>query len=386
MNVVKVVSVQGHGSGGHFYSVLHIASALHSASILVDVYSIGVAPSPILQGTSLYRGHYDVSFSGLLGFYKVISNRPDAVLHAYDIDSYNILKTIFPRRGVVLTKCGGRVTKSIPLVKDIIFFSGEDKVAYQIEFPNASAIVLPNRVNEKLLATPTIQVAEATLPEAISGFKILRICRLNAKYEDSITSGIRLLEALHDRGLAHVSLTIIGIIEDGAVQKKIVSTIPEKIKSNVHWLTSEEFTESAVRFIPMFDLILATGRGVMEACMHSKPVVLACKGQLPILLTEQNFSVAGYFNFSERYKFASSDVSEIEALIGDTQKAAELQSFSRRMYDEWFDISRVTPVYENLYSSLLVNQSSAPAINHALANLVLLVRSWFRFIRARFRQ
>src|SRR5690554_5930469 len=159
MKILYLITARGHGSGGHFHSLNHISEAI-AGKCEVKICTYGTGKSIVLEKNPYFKKHIPFKGYNFLNFYRslkqvLIDYQPDAV-HCFDIAAYNIF-TLFighNKYPIFLNKCGGPSPRYYyPLVQNLILFSQENYKWFigQPKFKNSNIVVIPNRVNPKLL-------------------------------------------------------------------------------------------------------------------------------------------------------------------------------------------------------------------------------------------
>ncbi|CAH7057405.1 conserved hypothetical protein [Vibrio chagasii] len=339
MNVKYLIFSMDQGIGGHFISLDIISRAINTDH---EVICIGYS-KPLVDYTKVT--FIDLNQHSIYSAFKMLAKAIVGcdLVHCFDEHSYfyGRIVSAFYKIPIVLTKCGGKITRYYPKAKDLIVFSRED---YQY-FKNRSTRChfLPNRV----LPIKNTDHQHEELGKKC--FKILCIARIGSKYETKIRQSINLLNFYTKAGLS-AELTVIGVVESA----DILLAMKNYAKGlNCKFLTDKEYTANASRHIPSYDLAIGTGRGVMEAFSYNVPCASSnSKLDLPLLITAENFNQLFDANFSER-SWASTTSSENEKvlidIINDKVRGKNLRSSYQDLFDENFNVLNVTSRYFVLY-------------------------------------
>jgi hypothetical protein len=345
MKVVFVISSFGHGRGGHFYSTQVIYEVL---SKVCDTFliNIGLSPSPVLKSLD---GFNFINSNGKepprILLESLLSEIQPDVIDAMDLAAYSLIVRLGMDRvyPIVLHKCGGpKYNFFVPGVKDLITFSRENKLELEGEKRKYQRIhFIPNR---------SIRPFKGKKIDVEADFVIGRISRFTKYYWSTLTQTLNLLEELVLCAVdAH--LVVIGTIQDEDAYQDFIDLVASKsLEDKVTVLTESEYTIDASKFIWNFDCLIATGRGVMEACAYDKIVFVPAGKQfsLPVLLDETTFDLAFDYNFSERipFKTTSQVMSKIIEIINDDSKYTSLEYF-----DNYFDVSKSVDNYMKIYDN-----------------------------------
>lgn len=342
------------GAGGHYYSLLQMHKALSKESKIVvfgdfvpqvyeaeDIVFIKVSKDQLLSAdTRALESLVDVE-----------------CVHFYDIDVALIASKVAAKLRVplVCTKPGGPPIKPWSLsFKNQIVFHPFDYQYFKNRGPLAPAKLcqIANRVS-----WPKVTQAERASPfpgAADECVKILRIARIGHAYRQSILQAIRLADKIHaDCGLVHLAL--VGKIEDQQVYESVQKLVHERGYVSLH--TDKEHTLNAAELIPYADVIVGTGRGLIEGLSFGKPLFFPVLNEaLPCFMTESSYEEAFYHNFSERVP--KSTVVDPEARLEEflqllrAGKLASASELSLRLFERDHLISVGAERLQKFYSEL----------------------------------
>lgn len=339
MNVKYLIFSMDQGIGGHFISLDIISRSITSEP---EVICIGYSKPLVDYGKVIFIDLNKHSlYSALRCLVETVSDCD--LLHCFDEHSYfygRVVSALY-NIPIVLTKCGGKITKYYPKAKNLIVFSKEDYRYFKDKSTNC--YLLPNRVAPVILSECNREVNSSKC------FKILCIARIGNKYSSKIRQSINLLSFYAKSGLS-VDLTVIGVVESDA----ILIAMKEHAKGlNCSFLTNAKDTTNASRHIPQYNLIIGTGRGVMEAFSYN--VLCASsnsKLELPLLITPNNFNQLFDANFSERSWATTTSLeneSDLLDVVLDDSKNKHLRSKYLELFDENFNVEKVKVKYISLY-------------------------------------
>lgn len=381
MRLLFFITVRGHGRGGHFHSLNHISQAM-GESVEVSICTYGTGRSQVLETNPYFNKHIFYNGKNFIKYKKevqsIITNLKPDILHFFDTDAYNTFGLFFNLNiyQVFLNKCGGPNPVEFPLVQNLILFSEENKNWFdsKSKFNKTNIAVISNRVNPKLLDfnfNKQIKKKDA--------FCFVRIARIGSAYKKSILDSIRLAEKLSSDG-ENIHLYIIGAIQDN----KIAEEIRVKIFGlPITMITDDCYTQKASDMLYLADVVIATGRGIMEATSLGKPILTPAKNsELPVLVNGDNFQLFFTTNFSERNiasnKCLKTNYSKINKLIGDYEFFEKLSDFSKEVFDQNFSTTAGIPKYFNFYKN---NEEGAGVKLRTFSNLKSKLRTWYSFIK-----
>jgi len=359
MKVLFFISVMGHGRGGHFHSLNHIAEAL-SEHVEALIISVGPGRSQIINNHKCFHSHIDTKEVNFIRFRKKIREilkqlQPD-VIHCFDSNIFNLLRlALYPQKSkIVVNLCGGPNPRFFPKVSHLVLFSEENKEWFQRrrKFKRTSISLIPNRVNKKVYDQASLK--RYPLEKEKSNFTFVRISRIGSTYKKSIDDSIRLIRELKKSGINQILLYIVGTIEDQEIYEAL------KLETQdlpVRFLTDDIYTYKASDMLYLADAVIATGRGVMEATALGKPVLApALNSEIPLLLKKDNFYDFFKVNFSERSIATGISIKEnidqISSMILDKAVYEECSNFSTSLFNEKFDITEGCKKYLKVYNDI----------------------------------
>lgn len=286
------------GAGGHYYSLLQMKKTLKKNSKIVvfgdfmpQVYE---AEDVILIETS----KRDV----LRADTSVLEKIPGVeIIHVYDIDVGLVGSKMATRLKVplVCTKPGGPPIKrwSMSFQNQIVFHPFDQQY-----FKNRGMLapqhlcLIPNRVSWPS-ATPKDRPSPfPRLNEDV--VKLLRVARIGETYKHSIMQAIHLVDRINQEHGPAV-LALVGKIEDKHVYDEIQGLVKDKPYIHIH--TDKSYTLNAAELIPYADVVVGTGRGLIEGLSHGKLLFFPVSDDpLPCFMDEQSYKEAFYHNFSQR--------------------------------------------------------------------------------------
>lgn len=352
MKVIYLITVNGHGRGGHIYSCLETARQVGLKNE-VEIVSIGACKSAIFINSDVKYTHiYNESLISTRKkvFDYIKQERPD-LLHSFDTRSSYFSKYAARKARIkhVLTKCGGPNPRLYyPYADSIVLFSLENKVFFDSnrKFKNSKIYLISNRVDVDAIESCTENCSSIlnSLPPDIK--IILRIGRINNAYERSIEQSAELVEQLNREGV-DVFLIVIGVVED----KLIFERLKERFGSYTIFLTDNKYTVSASKNIEIADAVVGTGRGFMEAALLGKLMLApTANRKYPEVIDKNNFHKILSTNFSQRYNTILSDSELLDKACKELSKdVVSSDKFLFNEYDENFSSKYLCLKYKSVY-------------------------------------
>jgi len=328
--------------GGSFYSLQQHVLAFGN---MVDAHilNLGKGKSAALRGLENYSYIPFVRWNlwQLVAIVTMVRKIKPNILHAYDHKSLfvaRIIRIFYPIT-IIFTKCGGsNGSNNIPEADIYILFSRENFLHYKKFSPNIEAHLIPNRIYN-------IDEDMSSIMEIRNRFNIsndhkvlMRISRVSPYYNRTYSQCHKLYLQMKAAGEIH-KLIFVGDIQDEAYFKDISKSFESD--EDIIFITDPKFTRNASRILPIADAVVATGRGVMEACFFGLRVFCpSAKGDLPIELDDETFEELFSYNFSERVSIEGQGAKDGGGAQGGT----------RRYYDENFSVLSVKSKYWRIYS------------------------------------
>lgn len=329
-----------------------------STKIDCCILTIGRKESPVFQ--SLSNNNFFISYEGK-GLYKVlmevisfIKRNNFEVIHSYDERAYTfaILASWILKIPFLHTKCGGVSRKGFPFCSDLILFSQENYHDFRSKklFRKSNLHYIPNRVLDFDDDKTCIKLIKE---KTKSNLTILRITRIGEKYEESIIQSINLVKELNKDGISSC-LVIIGVIESFDIFHQLNSQYPEK----VIFLTDKQYTENGKKCINASDIVIGTGRSLMEAAIKGKILVSPILGnRLPLLVNSNNIECLHFYNFSGRNRIENKESKmnypELVKLVNNQNIRKKNMDSLQRYSGKYFYLSEeATNKYLRIYTEL----------------------------------
>lgn len=379
MKILFIISVKGHGSGGHFHSLNHISREIGKTND-IKIVSIGPGFSRIISENPYFEKH--IVFNGY-NFFSVVKNfrgiiknfRPD-IFHTFDSSCYNVIRILInsKRNKILLNKCGGPNPLDFPFVKNLILFSSENYEWFKAnnKFSETAIHLIPNRVRALKLSSNYQPILKNS-----NHFNFIRICRIGNSYNKSITDSVNLIEYLYKEGYLNVRLFIIGVVENNDVFTTLLNSEIVK-KGFVTILNNPEYCLEASKMLYLADAVIGTGRGFMEASSLGKPLLAINSNDIyPAIIDENSFFDAFKTNFSERNSFqdfsGEVNLTKIKMLINNPTYYNRIASLSLEYFNKYFNIESTSELYLKVY-----NQAQY-AKRKIAKDMLLIIRDLYHF-------
>lgn len=373
MKILFVITVLGHGRGGHFHSLNHISRSLGSR-LPVGIMSIGPGASEVILNNPYFTRHIDFNGINILNLHKelkeVLNEFTPDILHFFDDNSYNALKPILNISSFkfIVNKCGGPNTMNFPKVENLVVFSEENNIWFQRQkkFKNTKLCVISNRAT-KLKLLPNKKITKDK-----ESFCFVRISRIGNTYIKSLLDSINLISKLKDDHGLNVKLYIVGTIQEKSTYNDLHRLVNKR--AEVILITEDEFTKEASKMLYLADAVIGTGRSVMEASSLGLPVLTpAFNSELPILITKNNYDNFFRTNFSERNMADKTDLEKnlelIKELVEDKNFYKDSSKLSNELFARYFDVDKGYEKYFEVYKSALLSDKKVSKFTDLKAKL-----------------
>lgn len=356
MKILKLVYSYGKASGGHFHSCDQISQRL-GQELDISVVTFGSVPSPVLISNPFFKAH--INFFSIKDLYKLNHHINKIkkefnfnIVHCYDTFTLNLalILPILYRTRIVLTKCGSQnpLRKNWQHAHCIINFSAENHNWFTSnkKYRNSQLFLIPNRILPFQIESDIIKKENT--------FNILRISRLGGAYEKTLLDTYNLVDLLKDN--FNIKLYVIGRIQDSDRFQNI-KEIARQRNLPVEFITDVR-ASNAKQFLNLADVVVGTGRSLMEAMSKGIPCLTPARNyNLPILVGETNFDSFFNTNFSER-NFASNDclannISKIKKLIINKDYYSEQSKLSLQSFNTYFNLNNAFEDYHSVYNLCL---------------------------------
>jgi hypothetical protein len=354
LTILKLIASTQSGRGGHNHTMCSIMEALGDRMDVLGV-NVGTVASPVHAKclSPIHYLPYESIRATLSSLTKIVHSESPDVIHAYDKTSAFFGRELAKRSGLpfLMTKCGGpNPVGYYPSVRDIVVFSRENVRFFEAGDRKQRVHHLPHRVRRP--RQDKYKVRELRSLFRPDSTIVLRICRVGSTYEQSILQGGILVRQLRSAGVDS-DLLVVGIHDGESDTRSIESAVADVAT----FVSDDHFTCKAAEIIDAGDIVIGTGRGLMEAAAVGKPLLAPLRdSDCPALVDEDSFEALFDFNFSERSSLPNFDADQNlrRILHVATNKDAREQAgaFASNMFEQHFNIDRMADAYERLYESL----------------------------------
>ena len=188
----------------------------------------------------------------------------------------------------------------------------------------------------------------------------MRIVRHAPEYEAGLIAGadavLRLYRAGVDVRFVHIGFVAPAAVESYRRVQRHFAAVNQQVGTEVALTVQDEALE-ALRYLPLADVALASGRAAFEAMLFSKPVVISGVNGFAGRVDSGTVDEIAHYNFSGRNVAERKDeavsVRELAAAIGDllADRAAydEIAAFGRTYVEENLDVRGAVDRYEARY-------------------------------------
>ena len=355
MKIVFTIFTTSHGKGGHFHSLKDTAEAIQKKEECL-VLNIGLSRSSTLEESDLDVHNILITSRNILRTIGEIDGwikqEDPSVIHCFCKTSYSLMRLTARKYRIplILTKCGGpNPRKGFPFSETLILYSVENYNYFKSrkKYANSNLHLIPNRIVEPVSDVKAIKELRSRYPGKIV---MLQIGRITAHYEASLIQSINLNKELNNQDF-DVHLILLGVIQDQGTFDRI----QEQADHNITILKEEEYTNRASRLIEMADIVIGTGRSLMEAASKSKIVLTPVQNSnLPELITRENFESFFSTNFSPRNRSSldpENPIVNLKQILGNESRRKEAEQFSRDIFTDYFDVASTLDKYRSLYNN-----------------------------------
>ena len=288
------------------------------------------------------------------------AERPLDVVHSFDWRGVTEALSAAKALGVPFfqTICGGAGPKNAPLCRSLVSLSHEVKqqVLSVSDIPDDDVAVVPARLDigglERGAANPDRAAlaafrAKYRLPE--TSRVLMRIVRHAPEYEASLIAGadaaLRLYRAGVDVRFVHIGFVAPAGAESYGRVKRHFAAVNAQAGAELA-LTVQDEALTALRYLPLADVALASGRAAFEALVCGKPVVISGVNGFAGRVDPGTVGEIAYYNFSGRNVPAPKEhalsvqelAAAVEGLLADRAAYDELAAFGRRYVRENLDV------------------------------------------------
>jgi len=371
MKLMFIITSKTNKIGGHYFSFKTIVEALtNEYDCCVVCIGNEICPPLLNMKAKFYHVKLKKVFSFvtiLVRVFKICGKEKPDIINAYDLLALFVGRTIsfLKKVPIIHTICGGPnpIAIEYPYVKDVVVFSEENRKHFSDEtnFGSRNIYLIPNRVSQVRQDYSKINEIRNLINEKAK--VILRITRIGITYYESIKQGIELVKRLNDDGV-NVRLIVVGSVQNENIREEIQKDIE---KTGVI-ITEPKFTDSASEIIDIADLVLGTGRSLMEGASLSKPLLSPMRGcRYPVLITEDNCENFARINFSGRLDLNNYDeeqnYQDIKSLLVNGNIMEKYQELSFHLFKNEYSIDKGMDLYRDVFHNIKYHRDTY-AVNY----------------------
>ena len=335
--------------GGHYHSLKTLMTA---AKEKADISVIPIGFNDLYHFQEF--NHRNIFWNGLnticvvFRLIKHLKRENPDIIHAYDYVSYLFAKVCGDLLNIksVMTKCGGpSIEEKFPVPDSLFLFSKEDMDFYEKhpKYSKTNLYFMPNRV----LPFETSDVLTKKIREKVGIDKkiVMRISRFSSFHLSSILQTIKLAKLLNETTDDEFRCVIVGTIQEENLYRQVL----EEGGDFTTVFSEKDFTKNAKKCLGAADIVVGTGRGLMEAAQKKDILFVPSEtSEYPIPFNEKYFQQLFDNNFSVRNNLKV-DENEIVAFVKDVseneEKNEKVRRFVKDVYEEFFDIEKVIENY-----------------------------------------
>jgi hypothetical protein len=377
MKVLYFIAARGSGVGGHSWSLGTLCTAMKE-SVDCGIVDLGENASPALKDIDVPYWHVPWSdsrfFWNLSRITRLVRSEAPDVLHSYDGRAFLAARMVAwrCRAGLVHTKCGGANPASyFPKISHLVLFSTENYEYFTADrrFRDSRIHLIPNRVG--VVGHDPEGVARIRGDVPPGSLVLLRVARLAPEYDEASLQALSLVRRLREDGVR------ISFVQVGAVQSEAsLEAVRSALGPDDRLYSDPVMTARGGRLLAAGDLIMGTGRGLMEAATTGRLLLCPLAGSTyPVLLSPDNFPALFRTNFSPRGRLAGHDDESgyravLSALAPDGARQ-DLIDFYQKVFADHFSVTGAVPAHLALYGGL--GPAPRPAFDFARQALHVLL-------------
>lgn len=346
------------GVGGHYQSLISTIKALDKKKIKSLIINCGAIPAVTLEKSGLDFSFVRVTPFSIKSASKQVKKLTEVhdidIIHCFDYFSYHFSKKT--SKPTLLTIPGGKNNPSLPQIKNILLFSSENYSFYKNKpaFSKSNLFLLRNRVGKLIQDKERIKKLESAYKP--KGIKILKIARIGSYYKNSILDSIKFSNFLSSKGISN-TLFIIGYVEDDKVKNEINARILNAANSkNINLITDDFYTNNANQLLDLADIVMGTGRGIMEALSLNKISYAPIRsGKAHVLVNRETIDELQYYNFSERARLKSEPKEKYcyKHLLNTIENKNEYKLWAENVFNERYSVNNITQKLIHIYDEVL---------------------------------
>ena len=301
--VLYVITSRGKGTGGHHFSLRDLTARMRAhadvhIAVVADRFppSLAGVPDATWLPWGALRG--TATLAGLLGLVRRF--RPTH-LHSYDPLALQLTRVIslWTQLPLVHTTCGGPTPRrNVPRNRDVVLFSEEHRsaLAANPRMAGCRLHLIASRVNPVQVDAARVEALRAHLGLGPDEQVVLRINRFVANYLPAMEQAIALGRLMREGG-RRARVVLLGSVGEA----EVAQALAQRAEPGVSLVHDAAFTHNAAALLPIADVVLGTGRGLMEAaCLGRVVFAPVADREWPALLGPDTVEALAHANFSPR--------------------------------------------------------------------------------------
>lgn len=365
--IISCINSKSKGLGGHYHSLKETIKSLKSHYEISLVCVGNIYPKALINfDKEVNIDVFDITspkfkpLKTLKKINEIIEYKKIDIFHSFDRNAlfYGRLIALKFKKPSVYTKCGGNNQGYIPYSENIICFSKEnyEYINTLKKFSISKKHLVPNRIQNFESNIVNIEKIKKSIKNFNESYTLLRISRIGRYYMKTNKNLIHLVKKLNEDGIKCKGI-FVGTVEDN----ECLNELKKESDKNIFFFTDDEITKNAKSIIDIADIVIGTGRSIMEGMSKSKIVLSPIKSSNElILVNSNNFNELFYYNFSERCKVEKFDSIENFNLIKDSltknNYKEELKSYIENIYFQYFDACNLNIKHEEVYKNASKNK------------------------------
>lgn len=361
MRILNLISTITHGRGGHVYDFITIGEELQKHTNLICI-NICKNESEVLNKSKLnlvnIKYNWYNSFSVYKSLNKIVTSHNITHINCYDLNVSLFAKLVAYNTEikVILTKCGGPNPPGYyPRFNNMLVMSKENFDFFADKVPNI--VLIPNRVKKCKVDSQRVHKIKSKIP--LDSIILFRISRIVDHYKTTLEQTVSLFNYLNKKD-RRVKLVLVGVVQDNTLFQNLKSMVINK--SSAFFFIEDEFTVNASELIEVADLVVGTGRGLMEASSLGKILLTPLfEENYPIVVNDDNFDDLFSTNFSPRNRVSNyseeKSLSNIINLIECRTEREKMEQVSIGIYENKFDVSGIKDPYFQFFRNCVADNS-----------------------------
>lgn len=355
------------GFGGHSRTAVTIAEEFRRRGHDIRFLTGPVGNGGVVDERGFERITVGLSLTGrYVGIRKaLIASNPIDAVHIFSESGVEETVAACKRLGIPVfrTICGGPPPRSVLPMGGIISLSEEVKAGLPVAPELVTVLrgrIATSELRHLFKAQSHSLYGELRKKYTIDSASsiVLRVARLGPAYEKSVVQTARAVEALNKRG-GNVVFLYIGyptLQQTEERVRQLFAEINDRMGRAVAIWARDEAKE-AVRYTPLADIVIGTGRAAFEGMLAERPVIVVGNRGYAGIVDENTVEDIAWYNFSGRNQPFNLDEDDsvdlianaLGSLLGDADRRIALGNFSRDYIERFLDVRTSVDELEELY-------------------------------------